>query len=62
MKRSEINRYIDEAKSFFAENHFLLPKWSEWSSAQWSSKGAECHEIIEDEPAKYHLCNEYHSL
>ena len=45
MKRSEINRYIDEARAFFAEHSFYLPVWVDWSPAEWATKGAECDEI-----------------
>ena len=45
MKRSEINRYINEAKSFFAEHQFHLPVWVDWSPEEWATKGAECDEI-----------------
>ena len=45
MKRSEINRYINEAKNFFAEHQFHLPVWVDWSPAEWSTKGDECEEI-----------------
>ena len=39
MKRSEINRYIREAIQFFESNHFYLPVWARWSTAEWQSKG-----------------------
>ena len=45
MKRSEINRYINDAKKFFAEHQFHLPVWVDWSPAEWTTKGAECDEI-----------------
>ena len=45
MKRSEINRYINEAKNFFAEHQFHLPVWVDWSPAEWATKGEECEEI-----------------
>ena len=45
MKRSEINRYINEAKSFFAEHQFHLTVWVDWSPAEWATKGSECDEI-----------------
>ena len=45
MKRSEINRYINEAKNFFAEHQFHLPVWVDWSPAEWATKGDECEEI-----------------
>ena len=45
MKRSEINRYINEAKDFFAKHQFHLPVWVDWSPAEWATKGEECEEI-----------------
>lgn len=45
MKRSEINRYIDEARAFFAEHSFYLPVWVDWTPDEWATKGEECEEI-----------------
>lgn len=45
MKRSEVDRYIDEAKEFFVENKFFLPEWAEWTPEIWKTKGPECNEI-----------------
>lgn len=45
MKRSEINKYIEEAICFFADNRFYLPEWTKWSAAEWHTKGEECDEI-----------------
>ena len=45
MKRSEINRYIQEAAEFFAENGFILPPFANWSPAQWKQSGSEIAEI-----------------
>ena len=45
MKRSEINRYINEAKDFFAKHQFHLPVWVDWAPAEWATKGEECEEI-----------------
>ncbi|MBR2326339.1 MAG: D-lyxose/D-mannose family sugar isomerase [Alistipes sp.] len=45
MKRSEINRYINDAREFFAKHQFHLPKWVDWSPAEWATKGPECDEI-----------------
>ena len=45
MKRGEIDRYIDEAKEFFAANRFFLPDWVNWSPEVWNTKGPECDEI-----------------
>lgn len=47
MKRSEVNNYLKEAESFFAENKFFLPAWASWSPAEWRNKGDECREIKE---------------
>ncbi|OPZ30598.1 MAG: hypothetical protein BWZ02_00672 [Lentisphaerae bacterium ADurb.BinA184] len=45
MKRSEINRYITEAKRFFDQHQFLLPPFALWTPADWRTKGHECDEI-----------------
>jgi D-lyxose ketol-isomerase len=49
MKRSEINRYVKEAKSFLNKNHFYLPVWTEWTPEEWAGKGEECKEIRQNE-------------
>ena len=45
MKRSAINRYIVEARSFFEENRFVLPPYSDWTLEDWQERGAEANEI-----------------
>lgn len=45
MKRSEINRYIQEAAEFFTENNFNLPPFANWSPAQWKQSGNEAAEL-----------------
>ncbi len=35
MKRSAINRYLDEALEFFAAYRFLLPRWAARSPEEW---------------------------
>lgn len=45
MKRSAINRYIAEAESFFAENHFMLPPYAAWTPEEWRQCGGEADEI-----------------
>jgi D-lyxose ketol-isomerase len=35
MKRSEIDRYIDEAAEFFAKHHLVLPPFASWTPQQW---------------------------
>jgi len=48
MKRSEINRWINESLAFFNSMNFSLPPWGYWSPAQWKQNSAECREIIEN--------------
>ena len=38
MKRSEINTYIAEAESFFAEHGFLRPGFSKWTPDDWKKQ------------------------
>ena len=45
MKRSEINRYIEEAKVFFDQHQFRLPPFGYWTTRQWKSLGHEVDEI-----------------
>ena len=45
MKRSEINRFIEDAASFFAENHFVLPPFADWKPADWKERGTEADEL-----------------
>jgi len=45
MKRSEINRYIEEAKAFFAKHQFYLPPFAFWTAADWAKRGREADEI-----------------
>ncbi len=45
MKRSEINRYIAEADSFFARNGFLLPPFAAWSPEDWRGRGHAADEL-----------------
>lgn len=45
MKRSELNRYILDAKAFFAENHFVLPPFAEWTPGEWKQRGEEAREL-----------------
>jgi hypothetical protein len=41
MKRSQINRCIAEAATFFAENRFVLPPFADWTPAEWKQCGSE---------------------
>ncbi len=45
MKRSQINRTIDEAILFFQNQRFALPPFAYWSEAEWKTKGSEYDEI-----------------
>jgi D-lyxose ketol-isomerase len=45
MKRSEINRFIEEAADFFAENQFVLPPFANWTPADWKQCGNEAAEL-----------------
>lgn len=46
MKRSQINRLIDEAIEFFDANKLKLPPWAYWTCDQWKEHlGAESAEI-----------------
>lgn len=47
MKRSEINRLIEEAKEFFAVMKFALPPVAYWTAREWETKGAEVSEILD---------------
>jgi D-lyxose ketol-isomerase len=45
MKRSEINKLIDEAKALLDENNMTLPPFAYWTPEDWENKGRECDEI-----------------
>jgi D-lyxose ketol-isomerase len=45
MKRSEINRTIQDAKTFIQEMKFALPPFAFWSPMDWETKGPEYDEI-----------------
>jgi len=47
MKRSEINRRIDEALAFCRRQNFHLPKWATWSPDDWRQVGHEADEVRE---------------
>ncbi len=47
MKRSTINNYLKEARSFFEEYKFALPPWADWSLADWKKTGADCSAIFQ---------------
>jgi len=45
MKRSEVNRLIDQAKELLHRHHIKLPPFGYWSPEDWTTKGHECDEI-----------------
>ena len=45
MKRSEINRLIQEAITFFDMLQFKLPPFAYWTPQEWNEKGTEADEI-----------------
>ena len=46
MKRSQINRIIEDAKGFFKVNKFMLPHWAFWSPDDWEMGYSNCEEIF----------------
>jgi D-lyxose ketol-isomerase len=50
MKRSEINKIMEEGLNFLEkENKFLLPPFAKWSPSDWISKGEESADIIKQQ-------------
>jgi len=49
MKRSEINRIMQEADQFLDRMQFRLPPFAYWTPAQWKRKGPECRAIVEEQ-------------
>jgi len=45
MKRSEINRLIQEAAEFINSMNFRLPPFAFWSPEEWAEKGGEYDEV-----------------
>jgi hypothetical protein len=45
LKRSQINRYIDEAIAFFQQQRFALPPFAYWTDADWQAHAVEAEEI-----------------
>jgi D-lyxose ketol-isomerase len=45
MKRSEINKSIEDAIAFFRENNFSLPHFAYWKAEEWNNTGPEYDEI-----------------
>lgn len=48
MKRSEINKYIKEAKQLFDKYCIKLPPWAYFTPEQWKDKGKEYNEVREN--------------
>ena len=48
MKRSELNRYISEAKDLFEKYKFKLPAWAYFTPEEWAEKSGEYDEIREN--------------
>lgn len=46
MKRSEINRIMQEAKDFLRRRQFHLPPFAFWTPKQWNSKSGEAEAIV----------------
>jgi hypothetical protein len=49
MKRSEINTIMRQAELFIKTHKFHLPPFAYWSPAEWSSKGEEVREIVDNQ-------------
>lgn len=47
MKRSEINRAIDNATAFFREMGFPLPAYAHWTPEGWAGKGEAHREVVD---------------
>ncbi len=47
MKRSQINRILEEAQQQLAEAKCKLPAWASWDLKQWQEAGEEVKEISE---------------
>lgn len=45
MKRSQINRLIDDALAFFDKSNFRLPPWAQWTVEDWLKTNEETKEI-----------------
>jgi len=48
MKRSEINKYIVEAKALFSDYKFELPPWAFFSPDDWNTKNTDYLEVKEN--------------
>jgi D-lyxose ketol-isomerase len=48
MKRSQVNRLIDDSINLIDRMNFKVPPWVRWIPADWKGKGKECQEIIDN--------------
>jgi D-lyxose ketol-isomerase len=48
MKRSEINRLIQQSQEFFRQMNFYLPPWAYWNPEDWKGRYASCSEISDN--------------
>ena len=48
MKRSEINRLIQQSQEFFRIMNFYLPPWAYWNPEDWKGKYTSCSEIADN--------------
>jgi D-lyxose ketol-isomerase len=48
MKRSEINAIIRDADAFIKAHGFYLPPFAYWTPQDWTRRGAEAREIVEN--------------
>jgi D-lyxose ketol-isomerase len=63
MKRSEINKEIKSAKKLFNDIGFKLPPFAFWTEKEWTEKGEEVSEIIENMlgwDVTDYGCNDFH--
>ena len=49
MKRSEVNAIMREAESFIRQRGFYLPPFAYWTPDEWTGKGEEAGEIVENQ-------------
>lgn len=48
MKRSEINKAIQDAIDLMKEHNLPLPKFAYWSPDDWKKAGPDCREIVDN--------------
>lgn len=48
MKRSEINGILEAADTFLQQHRFHLPPFARWTPEEWSGKGPEAREIVDN--------------